>query len=187
MGKLCLSYIRHQVDGWVIRMRPHKLFISYAHHDEVWCSDFVEGFKRRGVAVWFDRHELDDGIEGADLQLRLSDALDGSDLIVLVYSSVSRESPWVAWELMQRSDCNRLIVLHGAAVAMIGAYVRHLANCGVYDAGFLPGASAAEALALELDKLTLIPHDILKGLLKGDPRADALWRLYGYKLLANQP
>lgn len=164
-------------------MRPKRLFISYCHDDEVWCSEFVDALKARGVEVWFDRHELTPEVTGADLQSALLTALDICDLIVMVYSPTSRNSSWVAWEILQNQQHKRLVVLHNAPVGMVGAFVRYLANCGVYDVGSLSGAYAAGALIPSLEALTQIPDDILQGLLKSESKADALWQLYGYKPL----
>jgi TIR domain len=166
--------------------RPRKLFISYAHRDETWCSEFVEALKEQQIDVWFDRHEVDVQLVGDDLQQALAAAIANCDLIVMIYSSVSRTSPWVAWELLQRNDKMCVLILHDAPVGRVGAFLRSWANYGVYDAGHLSGAATAHAFLHALDKLQQVADDILQGVRKADARADALWQLSGYKKLTDQ-
>ena len=168
-------------------MRFKRLFLSYAHADDMWCTAFVDTLKDHGRQVWFDRYELDSGAVGASLERSLLAALERSDLIAMVYSPVSRTSPWVAWELLQRRDTARLIILHDAPIGMVGAFLRSWANYGVYDVGSLSAAMAAELFLPHLDDLRVIADDILQGLLATNRQAEELWQLYGYKSLKGPP
>src|SRR5262249_47795073 len=103
-------------------MAPTRLFLSYSHQDIAWCSEFVSALRKHGIQIWFDRDELRPDIGEMELQQALSGALDSSLLVVMVYSPHSRASTWVAWELLQRQDRKRLVILHDAPIGMVGAF-----------------------------------------------------------------
>jgi TolB-like protein/tetratricopeptide (TPR) repeat protein len=84
-----------------------KLFVSYARDDEAAAAKVVHALERAGHEVWWDAK-----IEGGTRYSRLiSEALDGADAVVVLWSQRSVESDWVRDEAAHGRERHRLVPL----------------------------------------------------------------------------
>lgn len=75
--------------------RFSKIFISYAHQDEIQVRGIAEGCRMLGKDYFFDRHTLQAG----DLfKEKILSYIDRADLFVLCWSKNAAESDWVKIE-----------------------------------------------------------------------------------------
>lgn len=75
--------------------RFSKIFISYAHEDELQVKGIAEGCRMLGTDYFFDRHTLKAG----DLfKEKIISYIDEADLFVLCWSRNAAESEWVRME-----------------------------------------------------------------------------------------
>ncbi len=84
-----------------------KLFVSYARDDEAAAAKVVHALERLGHDVWWDGL-----IEGGTRYSKLiSEALESSDAVVVLWSQQSVESDWVRDEAAHGRDRHRLVPL----------------------------------------------------------------------------
>ncbi len=84
-----------------------RLFVSYARADQAPAAKIVHALERAGHDVWWDMK-----IEGGTRYSRLiSEALDASDAVIVLWSKASSESDWVRDEAAHGRDRQRLVPL----------------------------------------------------------------------------
>lgn len=76
--------------------RDYDIFLSYSSKDKPWVSEFVATLKGAGVKAWFDASDL---APGERWQEKIQEALRDSEILVVVLSQNSVESPWTFFEL----------------------------------------------------------------------------------------
>lgn len=83
--------------------RFSKIFISYAHQDEMQVRGIAEGCRMLGRDYFFDRHTLQ---AGDIFKEKILSYIDDADLFVLCWSKNAAESEWVK---IEREHALRLI------------------------------------------------------------------------------
>lgn len=83
--------------------RYSKIFISYAHQDEIQVRDIAEGCRMLGKDYFFDRHSLH---AGDIFKEKILNYIDNADLFVLCWSKNAATSEWVN---IEREHALRLI------------------------------------------------------------------------------
>lgn len=82
-----------------------RIFLSYARQDNARVRPLAQALEEAGHIVWWDQH-----IAGGDqFAHAIEQALDGADVVVVVWSDASRDSPWVRDEAAAGRDSNRLV------------------------------------------------------------------------------
>lgn len=74
----------------------YRVFLSYAHEDREWVSDFAQALHDEGVSDWFDAFDIQPGERWQD---RIEEALRTSRTFVVVLSAHSIQRPWTLFEL----------------------------------------------------------------------------------------
>lgn len=75
---------------------PHTVFVSHAHADNALCDRYVQALRSRGLDVWYDRTNMQDGhflSQEIEAQLRRRTAF------VLLVTPASLASYWVRLEV----------------------------------------------------------------------------------------
>ena len=83
------------------------IFLSYAHADAKRAQQLASALTTRGYTVWWDG--LIEG--GAQFAKSIREALEAADAVVVLWSTASIESDWVADEAAQGRDRKRLVPL----------------------------------------------------------------------------
>ena len=83
------------------------IFLSYAHADARRAQQLAAALTARGYTVWWDN--LIEG--GAQFAKSIRAALESADVVVVLWSTSSIESDWVADEAAQGRDRKRLVPL----------------------------------------------------------------------------
>ena len=83
------------------------IFLSYAHADAKRAKQLAAALTARGYTVWWDN--LIEG--GAQFAKSIRTALESADAVVVLWSTSSIESDWVADEAAQGRDRKRLVPL----------------------------------------------------------------------------
>lgn len=74
----------------------YNIFLSYSSKDKPWVSEFVATLKEAGVKAWFD---VSDIAPGERWQEKIQKALRDSEILVVILSQNSIDSPWTFFEL----------------------------------------------------------------------------------------
>lgn len=82
----------------------HRVFVSYSRHDFYFAEQLAVALGRRGLAVWFDVHEL---AAGTDWSAAIDRAIAECDSFVLVASRAALESPNVEHERERAAQLGR--------------------------------------------------------------------------------
>jgi len=82
-----------------------SLFLSYAREDAKTAQRIAGSLEAAGHRVWWDRHVH----AGSRFSSEIDAALKGADLIIVLWSKASVESPWVQDEASAGRDSGRLI------------------------------------------------------------------------------
>lgn len=90
-----------------------SIFLSYARDDAARAKTLANALERAGHAVWWDRHI--DG--GAEFSGEIEAALNGSDIVLVLWSEAAVRSAWVRDEAAEGRDSGRLVpvLLDGCA------------------------------------------------------------------------
>lgn len=119
-----------------------KLFLSYAREDAVVAERLARGLERSGQHdVWWDRDLHGGASFGPEIERQLHDC----DVVVVIWSNVSVQSPWVRDEAAIGRDASKLLPLSmGEVEPPIGFRQYH-----VIDIGRLGRASGATIRKIE--------------------------------------
>jgi hypothetical protein len=80
----------------MVKQRDYKVFLSYSYKDRPWVEAFTKTLEKAGVREWFDAANLPPGERWDELT---QDALRKSQILVLILSPNSIDSPWTFFEL----------------------------------------------------------------------------------------
>lgn len=83
------------------------VFLSYAHTDAKRAQQLAAALEARGYTIWWDT--MIEG--GASFAKSIREALEAADAVVVLWSTTSVESDWVADEAAQGRDRKRLVPL----------------------------------------------------------------------------
>jgi tetratricopeptide (TPR) repeat protein len=91
---------------------PHTVFVSHSHADNDLCDRYVAALRSRGLDVWYDRTNMQDGhslTDDIEAELRRRTAF------VLMATPSSLASPWVraevaAFRFLAGQDVTRLLL-----------------------------------------------------------------------------
>lgn len=78
------------------RVIGHEVFISYSHQDKPTADAICNVLESRSIKCWIAPRDI---LPGVNYQESIVDAIDGSLIMILVFSSFSNESPHVIREL----------------------------------------------------------------------------------------
>jgi len=78
-----------------------KVFISHSSIDKPFARRLARGLERAGFRTWLDEKEL---LPGDPLAQKLSEALMKAGAVLVVVSSASAKSKWLAFELNKATD-----------------------------------------------------------------------------------
>ncbi len=98
----------------IISRKYNKVFISYAHQDEIQVKYLAEGFRMMNTDYFFDRHYLK---AGDIFPEKIKDYINQADLFILCWSENAARSEYVEKERSQAMErlslrLNRLIRQH---------------------------------------------------------------------------
>ena len=82
-----------------------SVFLSYDHNDRVRAAPIAAALTKAGHSVWWDRHIMG----GAQYSKEIEQALKTADVVVVLWSAQSVESPWVRDEAATGRDRGRLV------------------------------------------------------------------------------
>lgn len=88
-------------------MVGHDVFISYSHEDKPVADAICSGLEVEGIKCWIAPRDV---LPGAIFQDAIIDAIDGSSIMVVVYSSKSNSSPHVVRELTRAVSKDVIII-----------------------------------------------------------------------------
>ena len=71
-----------------------RVFVSHSHQDLAFCRPFVQGLLARGLDVWYDEHDLSDGV----IRVNIERELPTRDHFIVVLSPAAVQSRWVTRE-----------------------------------------------------------------------------------------
>ena len=71
-----------------------RVFVSHSHQDLAFCRPLVQGLLARGVDVWYDEHDLSDGM----IRVNIERELPTRDHFIVVLSPAAVQSKWVSRE-----------------------------------------------------------------------------------------
>jgi hypothetical protein len=89
------------------RVVGHDVFISYSHDDKPTADAICAGLEAEGIKCWIAPRDV---LPGAIFQEAIIDAIDGSSIMVVVYSSKSNHSPHVVRELSRAVSKDVVII-----------------------------------------------------------------------------
>lgn len=69
-----------------------KAFISYSHKDNAFVSLLIQSLERHGIQVWQDKRQIR---VSERFDNRIYEAIDVSDIFIVVLSPAAIESLWV--------------------------------------------------------------------------------------------
>ncbi|HEU4956648.1 MAG TPA: TIR domain-containing protein [Sphingomicrobium sp.] len=84
-----------------------KVFLSYAREDTAAAKQLAAGIDRAGHQVWWD-HQIQGGTRFA---AEIDRELKNADVVVVLWTKTSVESPWVQDEAAEGRDAGRLLPL----------------------------------------------------------------------------
>jgi hypothetical protein len=85
----------------------HEVFISYSHHDKAIADGVCANLEQAGIRCWIAPRDI---APGYDWPTAISDAIDHSRVLVLIFSSRSNSSQDVGRELILAANNNCIIV-----------------------------------------------------------------------------
>ena len=71
------------------------IFVSHAHEDHAWCRTFVELLRQEGADVWYDDHDVGDGMLQDDIECELQ----ARPIFIVILSPASVDNPTVSREM----------------------------------------------------------------------------------------
>lgn len=83
------------------------IFLSYAHHDATIAQKVYDTLTKKGMNVWLDRSEIQLGDRWVE---KLQDALETTQILVLLMSPASMQSSSIAQEYQYFIQQNKLLV-----------------------------------------------------------------------------
>lgn len=89
------------------RVVGHDVFISYSPMDKPIADAICAGLEAEGIKCWIAPRDV---LPGAILQEAIIEAIDTSDIMVVVYSSSSNRSPFVVRELSRAVSKDVIII-----------------------------------------------------------------------------
>ena len=95
------------------------VFISYAHDDAAYVGDLVVALEARGIRAWYDAHIP----TGATWETVLHQHVDTSRAVIVVISTRSGASEWVAREILWAQERKKQIaplLLNGPTLLSLG-------------------------------------------------------------------
>jgi len=87
--------------------RRYDVFLSYAHQDKAWVSEFAAALREGGVTAWFDVHDL---LPGERWQEQIQEALRESSTLIVIVGPRNVQSPWIFFELGAAVADNKRII-----------------------------------------------------------------------------
>lgn len=78
-----------------------QIFISHSSVDKPFVRRLSRRLQQEGYQVWLDEHEL---IPGDRLATKVSEALDSSNVVLVVVSAAAVKSKWLAFELNKATE-----------------------------------------------------------------------------------
>ena len=84
-----------------------RVFLSYAREDTAAARQLAAGIDRAGHQVWWD-HQIQGGTRFA---AEIDRELKNADVVVVLWTKTSVESPWVQDEAAEGRDAGRLLPL----------------------------------------------------------------------------
>lgn len=91
----------------VAKVIGHDVFISYSHEDKPTADAICADLEAEGIKCWIAPRDV---LPGAIFQEAIIDAIDGSSIMVVVYSSKSNTSPHVVRELSRAVSKDVIII-----------------------------------------------------------------------------
>lgn len=76
--------------------KPHTVFVSHAHADNELCDRYVTALKQRGLDVWYDRTNMQDG---HFLSEQIATELERRTAFLVLLTPASAASFWVRLEM----------------------------------------------------------------------------------------
>ena len=76
--------------------KKFDIYLSYSHQDHTWVSQFVHALTDAGLCVSFDPADI---LPGERWQERMADALRQSNILIVILSKSSVNSPWMFFEI----------------------------------------------------------------------------------------
>jgi hypothetical protein len=77
-----------------------RIFVSHAHEDTPWCRTFVQALRDAGADVWYDEHDLGDGVISEEIERELQ----ARPMFIVLLSPASMVSPQVQREVRAAID-----------------------------------------------------------------------------------
>jgi TIR domain len=83
-----------------------RIFVSRAHEDTAWCRAFVQALREAGADLWYDEHDLGDGVMGEEIERELQ----ARPIFIVILSPASLASPGAQREVsaamgLREKDC----------------------------------------------------------------------------------
>ncbi len=72
-----------------------RIFVSHAPEDTAWCRAFVQALRDAGADVWYDEHDLGDGVIGEEIARELQ----ARPIFIVILSPAAMASPRVEREV----------------------------------------------------------------------------------------
>jgi formylglycine-generating enzyme required for sulfatase activity len=85
----------------------HEVFISYSHEDASVAERVRDHLERNGFSCWIAPRDI---LEGQDFGAAIAGAIQGCQLMVLVFSFAANTSRQIGRELKLADDANRIVV-----------------------------------------------------------------------------
>jgi hypothetical protein len=141
------------------RMLRRRVFLSYAHEDVQLAELVKDTLRRRGFAVWMDKHSIP---LRADWQDAIRAGVREADMVIILLSHASAGSRWVLFEVAYA-------ISHGKTERIIYAQL---------DPGALPPPPFGSQQILKMPRAEDFgpPLDALVRDLRGQQRHD-LWKM----------
>jgi len=109
-----------------------SLFLSYARDDADTARAIAAALEKAGHSVWWDKHIGG----GAQFAKEIEQALDKADVVLVLWTTHSIESPWVRDEAGAGRDRGRLVPLSlGGTLPPLGFRQFHSIDLGDWSAG----------------------------------------------------
>ena len=122
-----------------------RVFLSYAREDTSAAKQLAGGIDRAGHQVWWD-HQIQGGSRFAS---EIDRELRNADVVVVLWTRASIESPWVQDEAAEGRDSGRLLpVMMGADKPPLGFRQFQSIDFGEWDGAGDPPALAALLTAI---------------------------------------
>ena len=100
-------YIPQESERGTFSTVHHDLIISYSTHDKAIADAVCARLEARNISCWIAPRDI---LPGTNFQESIVDAIDSSQIMVLIFSSHSNDSPHVIRELTRAVNRNVIII-----------------------------------------------------------------------------